>query len=240
MKASGKKTSSSTRKASGRRMKPCKWFLRVLVGRPPGAAAGPLAGLCPTPSEKPRAGKGAGSGPAGPPHHKTMRILCVLSASAVLLLPLSSQAQTRRRIFSKILTGEPYTLECYLPQITNGPNFPSWSPDGKEIAFAMKGSIWRLKLGETTAHELTTDPGYSSQPVWSPDGKWIVYTSDLNEQIHLKLLNLDDGSTRQLTSGNSINVEPEWSPDGTRLAYVSTWPNGNYNIYILPLSSGVS
>src|SRR5206468_1590640 len=98
-----------------------------------------------------------------------------------------------------IMTGEPYTLECYLPQITNGPNFPSWSPDSKQIAFAMKGSIWRLKLGETTAYELTTDQGYASQPAWSPDGKWIVYTSDLDETIHLKLLNLDDGSVRTLT-----------------------------------------
>ncbi|MBI3778979.1 MAG: CehA/McbA family metallohydrolase, partial [Gammaproteobacteria bacterium] len=138
------------------------------------------------------------------------------------------------------MTGEPYTLECYLPQITNGPNFPSWSPDGKEIAFSMKGSIWRVKLGETTAYELTTDRGYAGMPAWSPDGQWIVYTSDLDEQIHLKLLNLADGSAKPLTSGNSINVEPEWSPDGKQLAYVSTWPNGNYNIYILPLAGGVA
>ncbi len=162
-----------------------------------------------------------------------MRPLIILLAAAA---PLAAQAQ--RRIFSRIMTGEPYTLECYLPQITNGPNFPSWSPDGKEIAFAMKGSIWRLKLGEATAYELANDPGYDSQPAWSPDGKWIAYTSDLNEEIHLKLLNLADGSVRQLTSGNSINVEPEWSPNGTRLAYVSTWPNGNYNIYVLPIHNG--
>jgi len=142
-------------------------------------------------------------------------------------------------VFSRIFTGEPYTIECYLPQITNGPNFPAWSPDGKELAFAMKGSIWRLKLGETTAHELTTERGYASQPAWSPDGKWIVYTSDLDETIHLKLLRLADGSTRALTFGNSINVEPEWSPDGERLAYVSTQPNGNYNIYVMPLVNGV-
>lgn len=162
-----------------------------------------------------------------------MRPLIILLAAAA---PLAAQAQ--RRIFSRIMTGEPYTLECYLPQITNGPNFPSWSPDGKEIAFAMKGSIWRLKLGEATAYELANDPGYDSQPAWSPDAKWIAYTSDLNEEIHLKLLNLADGSVRQLTSGNSINVEPEWSPNGTRLAYVSTWPNGNYNIYVLPIHNG--
>src|SRR6185503_12655278 len=156
----------------------------------------------------------------------------------LLLLVSLAPAQTQRRVFSRIMTGEPYTLECYLPQITNGPNFPSWSPDGKSIAFAMKGSIWRIRLGETTAYELTSGPGYDSMPAWSPDGNWIVYTSDANEQIHLRLLNLSDGTTRALTQGNSINVEPEWSPDGTQLAYVSTWPNGNYNIYIMPMRDG--
>jgi hypothetical protein len=153
----------------------------------------------------------------------------------VAILP----AQTRRRVFSRIFTGEPYTIECYLPQITNGPNFPAWSPDGKELAFAMKGSIWRLRLGETTAREIVAEKGYASQPAWSPDGKWLVYTSDLDETIHLKLLNLASGETRALTFGNSINVEPEWSPEGERLAYVSTHPNGNYNLYILPLAHGV-
>src|SRR5690606_16246554 len=34
------------------------------------------------------------------------------------------------------------------------------------------------------------------------------------------------------------NVEPEWSPDGSKIAYVSTWPNGNYNIYVMPLAGG--
>ena len=160
------------------------------------------------------------------------------TVSLLLLAALAAFPQGQRRVFSKIFTGEPYTIECYLPQITNGPNFPNWSPDGRELAFSMKGSIWRLKLGGTTAHELTTDEGYASQPAWSPDGRWIVYTSDLNEQIHLKLLDLQTGKVTQLTSGNSINVEPEWSPDGTRLAYVSTVPNGNYNIYIMPLRDG--
>jgi TolB protein len=160
------------------------------------------------------------------------------AALAALALCAALYGQGQRRVFSKIFTGEPYTIECYLPQITNGPNFPSWSPDGKELAFAMKGSIWRIRPGESAAHELVAEQGYASQPAWSPDGRWIVYTSDWNEQIHLRLLDLRTGATTALTSGNSVNVEPEWSPDGTRLAYVSTVPNGNYNIYIMPLREG--
>ena len=170
-----------------------------------------------------------------------MRKLERIAVLATVLVSINADAsaQGRRRVFSKIMTGEPYTLECYLPQITNGPNYPTWSPDGEQLAFGMKGSIWRLRLGTTTAHELTTGESYDSMPSWSPDGRRIVYTSELNEEIHLKMLDLETGSVTQLTSGVSINVEPEWSPDGTGIAFVSTAPHGNYNIYILPIESGV-
>src|SRR2546423_15100730 len=139
-----------------------------------------------------------------------------LSCLSVRAIP--PKAQPQRRFFPRIMTGEPYTLECSLPQITNGPNFPTWSPDGKQIAFAMKGSIWRIRLGESTAYEMTAGASYDSMPVWSPDGNWIAYTSETNEEIHLRLLNFHDGATRALTSGISINVEPEGPPHGSRLA----------------------
>ena len=172
-----------------------------------------------------------------------LRVMVSFSLLLITLCSWPAEGQERRRVFSRILdqvhVGDmAYVPECYLPQITNGPNFPTWSPDGVQLAFAMAGSIWRLKLGETTAYELTEDAGYDSQPTWSPDGKWIVYTSEQDEQIHLKLLDIEAGSVRTLTSGQSINVEPTWSPDGTRLAYVSTGPNGIFKIYIMPMAKG--
>ena len=142
-----------------------------------------------------------------------------LAVVALLLVP-QAQPQGRRRVFSKIMTGEPYILECYLPQITNGPNYPTWSPDGKQIAFGMKGSIWKIAVGETTAYELTAGATYDSMPNWHPGGRYLAFTSEINEEIHLKLLDLETGKVTQLTSGVSINVEPEWSPDGTRLAWL--------------------
>src|ERR1700694_4034001 len=98
-----------------------------------------------------------------------------------LLAGAAIYGQGQRRVFSRIITGEPYVLECYLPQITNGPNFPSWSPDGKEIAFAMKGSIWRIRLGESTAYEMTAGASYDSMPAWSPDGNWTASPSEAHE-----------------------------------------------------------
>src|SRR5215472_3612938 len=145
------------------------------------------------------------------------------------LLPAPCGAQMRRRIFSHVLDQNTvgdmaYVPECYLPQTTNGPNYPTWSPDGKELAFAMKGSIWRVKLGEPVAYELTSERSYDSHPAWSPDGRWIVYTAESDEEIQLKLLDVKAGVSRAVTSGTSINVEPAWSPDGSKLAYVSATP----------------
>ena len=66
----------------------------------------------------------------------------------------------------------------YLPPAPSStPWAPSWSPDGKSIAVAMSGSIWKVDPTTGVAHELTTGK-YHSSPDWSPDGKWIVYTAD--------------------------------------------------------------
>src|SRR5262245_40033443 len=67
-----------------------------------------------------------------------------------------------------------YMYNYYLPPTASTPWRPAWSPDGREIAFSMSGSIWKIAVGETVARELTANKTYDSSPAWSPDGRWIV------------------------------------------------------------------
>ncbi len=136
--------------------------------------------------------------------------------------------------------GGNYMFNYYFPPSPSStPWAPSWSPDGKWIAVAMSGSIWKVDPESGNAQQLTDGPKYQSLPDWSPDGKWIVYTADDDgKTIQLEMLNVDTGETHALTTDRFIDVDPAFSPDGTRLAYVSTQPNGYFNVYVRPIRDG--
>jgi TolB protein len=138
-------------------------------------------------------------------------------------------------------TGASYMHSYYLPAAASTPWRPAWSPDGKEIAFAMSGSIWKIRVGEEVAYELTANATYDSDPVWSPDGRWVAYTADDHgRSINLMLLNVRTGESTALTRGRHVNLDPAWSPDGRQVAYVSTEPDGWFHIFAMPVNNGVA
>ena len=141
--------------------------------------------------------------------------------------------------FPAAKTGGNYMHNYYLPPPSSTPYWPAWSPSGEEIAFSMQGSIWRIRVGDTTAYELTRAETYDSSPAWSPDGKWIVYTAEEDSKnINLRILNLSTGETRALTTGQDLNLDPVWSPDGSRIAFVSTRDGGWFNLFLMPIANG--
>jgi TolB protein len=130
-----------------------------------------------------------------------------------------------------------YFREMYLPQLTTGPSGVDFSPDGREVIYSMAGSLWRQKLGDGVAVELTHGPGYDFQPEWSPDGRSVVFARHHRNAIELQRLDLTTLDVRPLTQGGAVNVEPRYSPDGKRLAYVSTrgasnTGGGHFNLFV--------
>jgi TolB protein len=162
---------------------------------------------------------------------------------ARLLFILSLAAQftcaQRKPVLPQIDLPHPYYFrEMYLPQLTSGPSSVAWSPNSREVVYSMGGSLWRQKIADTSATQLTDGDGYDYQPDWSPDGRFIVFTSYQKDALELWLLDVGSGAVKQLTNGGAVNVEPRWSPDGKKLVFVSTAYNKRFHIFAADFADG--
>ncbi len=114
--------------------------------------------------------------------------------------------------------------------------FPSWSPDGKTIAYMSDKSgddeVWlAAQDGSTAPQQLTT--GGSAQryaPVWSPDGKKIVF-GDKNGKVYVVTV-----ATKQMQmivdAPNGQIQDYDWSPKSGYIAYSMNGRNGVSSVYI--------
>ena len=163
-----------------------------------------------------------------------------LSLRLLVFLLLIATAGAQKAPYPASKHGANYMFNYYLPPApSTTPWAPAWSPDGKWVAVAMYGSIWRIDPTTATATELTYSPKYHSSPALSPDGEWLVYTADDDgRNIQLETVHLKSGETRSLTQDDHLYLDPVFSPDGTQLAYVSTQPSGYFNVYIQPFRQG--
>jgi Tol biopolymer transport system component/tetratricopeptide (TPR) repeat protein len=117
---------------------------------------------------------------------------------------------------------------------------PSWSPDGREIAFQayLDGNyhIWVVDLQGHT-RQLTSGPFDHREPNWSPDGGSIVFSSDRAGTYDLWTLDVESDALRRLTTGTGNEWGGSFSPDGGEIAY-SVRDNGGSGVGIYNLRDG--
>jgi Tol biopolymer transport system component len=94
------------------------------------------------------------------------------------------------------------------------------SPDGKKVAFVVRGEIFAASAKEGgDAARVTNSPALESQVAWSPDSRRLVYASNREGTPHLYLYDFSANSEAQLTRGAMEDSMPSFSPDGRQIAF---------------------
>jgi TolB protein len=121
---------------------------------------------------------------------------------------------------------------------------PTWSPDGKWIAFASNrsrprkefaGEIYVVRANGKDLRRVTRNRFADSQPAWAPDGKRIVFQSSPASGSGISVINVNGTGFRRLT--DDLEGVPQWSPDGKTIAFaLGTSRAGNtatYGIWLM-------
>ena len=119
------------------------------------------------------------------------------------------------------------------------------SPDGKEIAFILKGDVYVTSVEYETTKQITSTPEYERNLDFSPDGRSLAYASERNglwQVYQTSIVSKDEKNftystelkEENLTKSNTTSFYPKYSPDGKSLAFL----RNRTEICVLDLKSG--
>jgi Tol biopolymer transport system component len=94
---------------------------------------------------------------------------------------------------------------------------PSWSSDGRTLAFTGGSVLFTVHADGTGLRKLTHGPGWNVGPEWSPDGRRILFVSSRDDLVHrtfdLFVMNADGSGQRNLTHTPGVSeYSPSWAP----------------------------
>jgi TolB protein len=126
---------------------------------------------------------------------------------------------------------------AHRPPVRDGS--PSWSPDGKQIAFYSErdgrpADLFVMDADGSHVRQLTDTPAAEGYPSWSPDGTRIAFEADAPDgNFDIYVMNADGTNTRRLTADPHRDVAPAWSPDGKTIAFMSDRARADFDIFLM-------
>lgn len=126
-------------------------------------------------------------------------------------------------------------VEAGLSSSTLDETAPSYSPDGKEVAFTSTRSgseeLYIASVNGTNVRKMTSMNGpLSAGAQWAPDGQSILFTSTREGTSDLYLLFPRTGEVRRLTTDPEHELEANWSRDGESI-YFGSNRTGRFEVW---------
>lgn len=107
---------------------------------------------------------------------------------------------------------------------------PSWSPDGKKIAYVSfenrHASIYIHDVITGKRELMSEFRGINGAPAWSPDGSKLALVLSRQSSPNIFVMDVATKKLTQLTDDYYINTEPTWAPDGSYLMFTSNRSGG--------------
>ena len=105
------------------------------------------------------------------------------------------------------------------------------SPEGKEVAFILRGDVYVTSTEYKTTKQITNTAEQERNVDFAPDGRSLVYASERNglwQLYQAKIANKEeklftyatDIKEERLTQSNITSFQPQYSPDGKEVAFL--------------------